>query len=152
MTDLSSIAEKLAKFVRLLASDKDGEVVAAARSIDRVLKSIGADFHDLAERVEHKTGALSQAEMEQIYNAGIKEGIRQEKQARAVAIRSNGPLDFPSAQDMAMHCYQKITSLKSEWEVEFVTNMAAWTRTPRPLSPKQQAHLEKIFIKLGGRI
>jgi hypothetical protein len=61
-------------------------------------------------------------------------------------------VEFPSAQDMAIFCYQNIGKLKSEWENEFVTNMASWTRTIRPLSPKQQQHLEKIYIKLGGRI
>jgi hypothetical protein len=57
---------------------------------------------------------------------------------------------FPSAADMAMYCYQRIDRL-SDWEQEFITNMASWTRT-RPLSLKQQAHLEKIYLKLGGRV
>jgi hypothetical protein len=52
---------------------------------------------------------------------------------------------------MAMHCYRNLAELHSEWEIEFIENMAAWTRT-RPLSAKQQAHLEKIYIKLRGRI
>jgi len=152
VTDLKPIAGKLANFVRLLASDKDGEVVGAARALDRVLKSIGADFHDLADRVERPGGEISDADMEKIFQAGVQEGQRMEKQARAVA-RSNGSsANFPSAQDMAMFCHQNLANARSEWEREFIVNMAAWTRTVRPLSPKQQAHLEKIYIKLGGRI
>jgi len=152
MTDLGPIAKDLAKLIRLLASDKDGEVVAAWHGVIRKLKSIGADMHDLAERIEHPVGELSQGEMEKIYNAGFADGQRREKQDRAVARGNGSALNFPSPQDMAVFCYQNRANLKSEWEDEFVANMAAWTRTVRPLSPKQQMHLEKIFIKLGGRI
>jgi hypothetical protein len=149
MTDLSLIAPKLANFLRLLASDKDGEVVAAARAMVRTLQGIGADIHDVADRVEHSgNGALSEAKMQEIFGAGIKEGIRRSGQARHAV--SAAP-QFPSARDMAMFCYRNIDELDRDWEREFVTNMASWTRA-RPLSVKQQAHLEKIYIKLGGKI
>jgi hypothetical protein len=149
VTDLASIAPKLANFLRLLASDKDGEVVAAARAMVRTLQGIGADIHDIADRVEHSgNGALSEAEMQEIFGAGIKEGIRRGQQTRHTV--SAAP-QFPPARDMAMFCYRNIDELGSDWEREFVTNMASWTRA-RPLSVKQQAHLEKIYIKLGGRI
>jgi hypothetical protein len=42
----------LGKFVRLLASDRDGEVVAAARALGRALAAHGCDFHDLARLIE----------------------------------------------------------------------------------------------------
>jgi hypothetical protein len=153
VTDLAPIAPKLANFLRLLASDKDGEVVAAVHAMVRTLKGIGADIHDVADRIEHSSnGALSEHEMQEIYNAGIKEGARQvEQKMRRQAPSPRGPSQFPPGRDMAMHCYQNINELRSDWEREFVTNMASWTRT-RPLSPKQQAHLEKIYLKLGGRV
>jgi hypothetical protein len=149
VTDLVSIAPKLANFIRLLASDKDGEVVAAAHAMVRTLQGIGADLHDVADRIEHSSnGALSEAEMREIFDAGIKEGIRRSGQTRHSGVPV--PPQFPPARDMAMHCYQRIGNL-NEWEREFITNMASWTRT-RPLSAKQQGHLEKIYIKLSGRI
>jgi hypothetical protein len=153
VTDLSSIASKLAKYVRLLASDKDGEVVAVARAMQRTLLGIGADFHCLADRVEHSNGSqLSEAEMRKIYDAGLKEGMRIERTRRPASAFTDVTVNgFPSARDMAMFCYQNKANLRSDWEDEFITNMAAWTRT-KPLSEKQQAHLEKIYIKLGGRI
>ena len=43
---------RLAKFIRLLGSDKPGEVVAAAGAINRALQSRGTDIHALAEVVE----------------------------------------------------------------------------------------------------
>jgi hypothetical protein len=149
VTDLASIAPKLAKSIRLLASNRDGEVVAAVRAMIRTLQGIGADIHDVADRIEHSNnGALSEAEMQEIFDAGVKEGVRRAGQARH-AVRDVP--QFPPAREMALYCYQHIDDLKSDWEIEFATNMASWTRL-RPLSVKQQAHLEKIYIKLGGRI
>ena len=43
---------KLAQFIRLLDSDRDGEVIAAARAIGRTLRAVGKDFHDLAQLIE----------------------------------------------------------------------------------------------------
>jgi hypothetical protein len=43
---------RIGKLVRLLASDKPFEVVAAARALQRVLESKGLDFHDLAKAIE----------------------------------------------------------------------------------------------------
>src|SRR5262245_32562183 len=40
-------APKLAKLIPRLSSDKDGEVLGAARAIGRVLASAEADWHDL---------------------------------------------------------------------------------------------------------
>jgi len=48
MSTLAPIADRLGKLVRMLTSDHDGEVVAAARSINRALKSAGLDIHVLA--------------------------------------------------------------------------------------------------------
>jgi hypothetical protein len=42
----------LAKLIRLLASDNDGEALAAVRALARALKASGCDFHDLASIVE----------------------------------------------------------------------------------------------------
>jgi hypothetical protein len=154
VTDLASIAPKLANLIRRLSSDQDGEVVATAHALVRTLQSIGADIHDVADRIEHSgNGALVEAELQEVYDAGIKEGVRREKvRSQASGVPQGAAVQFPSARDMAMHCYRNLAELRSEWEQEFITNMAAWTRGPRPLSPKQQAHLEKIYIKLRGRI
>jgi hypothetical protein len=44
--------ERLGKLVRLLSSPQDGECLAAARALARVLAESGADFHDLAHAIE----------------------------------------------------------------------------------------------------
>jgi hypothetical protein len=43
---------KIGKLVRLLASDKAGEVVATADALKRTLEAGGLDLHDLADIVE----------------------------------------------------------------------------------------------------
>jgi hypothetical protein len=45
---ICQVAPKLAKLLPVLASDKDGEVIATARAIGRTLSAAGADWHDLA--------------------------------------------------------------------------------------------------------
>jgi hypothetical protein len=42
-------SSKLQKLIALLGSDKDGEVVATVRAIQRTLKTNDCDFHDLAK-------------------------------------------------------------------------------------------------------
>jgi hypothetical protein len=49
---LGPIAGRLASFMRLLSSDKEGEVVAAVRAITRTLRVAQLDIHTLAEVVE----------------------------------------------------------------------------------------------------
>ena len=52
MTDLSpTLALKVAKLLPMLASDRDGEVVATARAIGRTLRVAGLDLHVLAKIV-----------------------------------------------------------------------------------------------------
>jgi hypothetical protein len=43
---------RIGKCLRLLSSDKDHEVIAAARALARVLADTGADFHHLAHIIE----------------------------------------------------------------------------------------------------
>jgi len=149
VTDLTPIAGDLAKRIRLFASDKDGEVVAAWRALIRTLKTIGADIHDIANCIEYSgNGALSEHEMQEIFDAGVQTGIRQTEQKLRAS--SSVIAQFPPPRDMALFCYQRIDRL-NEWEQEFVTNMVSWTRW-KPLSIKQQAQLEKVYLKLRGRI
>ncbi|TCL89837.1 hypothetical protein C8J38_11025 [Rhizobium sp. PP-WC-2G-219] len=43
--------EKISKFLPLLASDQDGEVLAAARMLMKALQRDGADLHELVKRI-----------------------------------------------------------------------------------------------------
>jgi hypothetical protein len=60
MTSFADIAPTVGKLLRLLGSDRPGEVVAAVRALRRVLRSADRDLHDLANAIEIAThrGAL----------------------------------------------------------------------------------------------
>jgi hypothetical protein len=46
------IAPTLAKLIRMLSSDRDGEVIASIHAMRRVLASVGLSLHDLADAIE----------------------------------------------------------------------------------------------------
>jgi hypothetical protein len=48
---LAPIAPQLGKLVLMLSSNHDGEIVATARAIDRVLRSHRLDWHDFAQAI-----------------------------------------------------------------------------------------------------
>jgi len=51
MTLPTTVAPTIGKLIPRLASEHDGEVVATARAIERLLKSYGSDLHDLAATI-----------------------------------------------------------------------------------------------------
>src|SRR5262245_62588413 len=108
----------------MLASDKDGDVVAARGAIIRRLQGMGADIHDVADRIEHSgNGALKEHEMQEIFDAGVKTGIKQivQKLHNNLGVTAQ----FPSASDMAMYCYQRSDRL-NEWGQELRANRVGW--------------------------
>jgi hypothetical protein len=148
VADLTTIDDELGKkitgIVRRLTSDKPGEAAAATQAFGRTLQSAGVDIiHAVAERIEH-SGGLSDAEMQEIFDAGVAKGLRQAKQQ----LRINGV--FPSAHDMALYCRQHDDRLR-EKERDFVNDMAArsiW----RGLTQRQVEWLKRIFLRLGGEM
>src|SRR5262249_24748331 len=53
--ELAEIAPVIGKLLRLLTSDKEGEVVAIVHALLRVLENSGLDIHDLAEALTPET-------------------------------------------------------------------------------------------------
>jgi len=147
----NSVRTKLASLVRLLASDRDGEVVAAARALLRTLKTAGADIHLLAAQVgQANGGGLSEAEMKKLYDAGYDAGVR----AAEATLRhdANGfhSVDAPSWHEIACYCQDRSEHLRSN-EVDFVDDMVGWTTSREPTS-KQAKWLGSIYGRLGGRL
>jgi hypothetical protein len=147
------LEQKLGTFIRMLASERDGEVVAAARAIVRTLKAAGADIHVLAERVETANGSnykLTDAEMRKLYDAGYDAGVR------AAEAKRYGPDDFrnvdgtPAWHEIARFCQQSRDRLK-EKEREFINDMASRTVWREP-TERQAKWLRSIFYRLGGSV
>jgi hypothetical protein len=141
--------QKLGTFIRLLASEQDGEALAAARAIVRTLKSTGADIHTLAERVENVNGGkLTDTEMRKLYDAGFQAGML------AVESRSTGEFHnvdgTPAWNEIALFCQQNSSRLR-ENERQFVNDMAGRSVWREP-TEKQAKWLRSIFYRLGGKI
>jgi hypothetical protein len=137
--------EKLEKLIKLLSSDRDGEVLAAVRAIQRTLNGAGTDIHELAARV--KGGKLSNAEMQKIYNAGVEAG----KNDAAVDKGFSSVDGTKSWHEMALYCEEHINSSRLyPNEPGFIKDMVRWTERREP-SEKQGEWLHKIYIRLGRR-
>jgi hypothetical protein len=52
VTISSTAASRIGQLVRLLGSDRNGEVIAAATALQRTLRNAGADLHYLADVAE----------------------------------------------------------------------------------------------------
>jgi hypothetical protein len=135
--------EKLEKALRMLASDKDGDVIAAVHAIQRILHSAGSDIYELAARI--KGGKLSEADMQRIYDAGVRDG----KDAAAVNAGFSS-VDGPSYLEMARYCAQHDNGRLTLKERGFVEDMERWCCRREP-SEKQGKWLHVLYVKLGRR-
>jgi hypothetical protein len=148
MVDISpAVAARLGNFIRLLSSDRDGEVVAAARALIRTLHGAGADIHALAKRIEQPP-ELSRDEMQRIFDAGYEKGIR------VAEAKFHGDDDFrdtegkPTPERMVRYCQRRSERLR-ERECEFIDSVAARIIYREP-SEKQLKWLTSIYRRLGG--
>lgn len=95
-----AIPAKLAKLIPMLSSPMDGEVVAAARAIEKSLKGAGLDWHDLVNATSFKAKpSKSSVDTGHDAKSGHKPGatvyddlyadfIRRERQRMEEAMRS----------------------------------------------------------------
>lgn len=101
-TALATVAPRVAQLIRLLASNSDGEALAACRALGRTLASVGQDFHSLAAAVE-RPGPAAQVHYE--YTA---------------------PRADASARWLAEHHMHRLTAK----EQSFVRDMVIWSGAP----------------------
>jgi hypothetical protein len=129
--------EKIQKLLKLLSSPNDGEVVAAAHALQRVLRETGSDIHELAARLD----GLSREEMKKLYDAGFEQG----KNAAT-------PTDFsdvgPSYFEMAREIQSMGDGRLSQRETDFVNDMTRWC-TRREPTEKQAKWLHALYCKIG---
>ena len=106
------LAAKLAKPIRLLASDSRGEAFAALCAIARLLEAYNQSFHALAEHVEN--GGLTEdykqkvlAEVENARAIGYAEGVAaaEAKQHGTGAFRNTD--GAPEWSEVALYCQRQ---------------------------------------------
>jgi len=116
--------QRLAALVRLLASDVDGEALAAARALKRLLASRDADLNDLAGGIEKlATGGLRDAEMKRIFEAGYAKGAAETRSASgevepASGKRADGSTDWLASARPRAFGARRSTSSSPTWRRE----------------------------------
>jgi hypothetical protein len=145
--ELAPIVDKLKRYVRLLSSDVDGEVIAAARALNRTLKSHNSDIHALADSICGPNGKkFSEDEANEIYFKGVEEGRRQAQNDR----KFHDVIEYedPSWHDIACECAHHFEKLRNGTEREFIQDMVRRTARGGSLSEKQQNWLRNCFVRV----
>jgi hypothetical protein len=146
--------QKLGDLVRLLASEHDGEVIATAHALKRLLASRDADFNDLANAIEQlATGGLEEAALKRVFEAGRQKEREEIARARAESesafgLKPDGTKDW---EGIALYVQREKARLDPRHH-QFVDDMAGrmtWGREP---SERQGQYLISFFRQLGGRI
>jgi len=145
---LAPIAEKVKRCLRLLASNSDGEVLAAARALNRTVKTAGLDVHALADRVSQSNG-LSKADMKKLYDAGVADGRRAaQKELSGRMFQSVDPDEEPSWFEIASLCRANPQVFWGDHEKEFVDKMCRRTVHGGVPTEKEGNWLRKIYARV----
>ena len=164
--NFDAILPKIIPLLRMLISSADGEVINAARALQRTLAGSGLDIHALVERIEHGT-PLDAGEMQKIYDAayqkGHTDGSEQGRRSAVLATAqpaawhlSNQSIDdgvngYTWAQ-IAEHCVLNKHLFRGR-DLEFIESVfeqLSWGKEP---SAPQAKWLRDLFMrKFGGSI
>jgi hypothetical protein len=147
--DIVPIAPKLAKLIRMLGSNHDGEKLAAVRRIQDVLKGAGADLHLLAQAIEIGPAYLEQALMEAArLNEEAERKVREaEEQLRRAKTRTNGAGTIQKTwHEIAIEC-QHSDTVWNTWEGEFIESMVRRTINGGGLSDRQRDKLRQLYAR-----
>jgi hypothetical protein len=147
------IAKRIAKLFRLLASDYDGEALAAARRMKKQLADEGLSFNDIATVIENANGEIeerkySDADAEIIFARGKEAGRKEESRKQEAPPEFYDADGYPRWNEIALFCQKKKAQLDA-WETGFIDSMAGKTLWREP-TEKMAKHLLAIFVKLGG--
>ena len=144
-----TLEEKIADRVRMLASDKPGEVVAAANALKSILTSAGTDINGLAHAIENlgKSTEVSKDQMKKIWDAAVQHTEN----------RLHGADDFidstgkPTWQSVALYCQRNKHRLAPKHH-EFIDKVASQTVYDREPTERMHKYLFSLFLQLGGKI
>lgn len=123
---------KIRLLVPRLASDSDGEVVATVAAIIRVLKSNGADLHDMAEAL----GGSS----------NYRHNTRRDEKPKAKS-KSEPSNKWKEIVDFCIENEEWLSEKERTFVTDMVGNLNKWGSP----TEKQGNWLMSIFAKLGGK-
>jgi hypothetical protein len=144
-----TLEERIASIIRLLASDKDGDIIAAAHALKRTLVSAGTDINGLAHGIENlgKSTVVPDEIKKKIWDAAVQHTEN----------RLHGADDFISAdgkptwQSVALYCQRNKQRLDAKHH-DFIDKVAAQTVYDREPTERMHKYLFSLFLRLGGKI
>ena len=143
----TTLEQRIAMAIRLLASDRDGEIIAAVCALKRVLESAGTDLNGLAHGIENLGKGVPNEERKKIWDAAVQHTEN----------RLHGADDFidstgkPTWEAVALFCQRNKQRLRPQTH-EFVDKMASQTVYGREPTERQHKYLFALFLQLGGKI
>jgi hypothetical protein len=148
------VVTKVAKLIRLLATDKGGEALAALEALRRTLRSAGSDFHALAAMIEAEGDAkvdfitghsrTAREAFDAGYEAGYQTGLRDAEEEQRE--RADVPADWRA---MARYCASHIELIDPKHR-HFIVTMNVMPSWKRP-TPKQEKYLRNLYRHVGGQ-
>jgi hypothetical protein len=147
-----ALARRISKLIRLMASNSDGEAIAAATALRRVQQTEGFSFDVLGNLIESfEDRKYTDSDIEIVFMRGEEKGRREE------ADKQQAPPEFydeggrPRWYEIAEFCKQNRDRLRSDWERNFVSDefVANIIKFGKP-TERQVPYLMAIFVKLGG--
>ena len=142
-----TLEQKIAMVIRLLASDKDGEILAAAAALKRTLASAGTDLNGLAHGIENLGKGVSNEEWKKIWDMAVQHTEN----------RLHGADDFidssgkPTWQSVALYCQRNKQRLAPKHH-DFIDKVASQTVYDREPTERMHKYLFSLFLQLGGKI
>ena len=144
-----TLEEKIAAVIRLFASDRDGEVIAAVSALKRTLATAGTDINGLALGIENlgKSTVVPDEIKKKIWDAAVQHTEN----------RLHGGDDFrstdgkPTWQAVALYCQRNINRLDTRHH-DFINKVAAQTVYDQEPTERMHKYLVSLFLRLGGKI
>ena len=143
----TTLEQKIAMTIRLLDSDRDGEIIAAVHALKRVLESAGTDLNGLAHGVENLGKGISNEERKKIWDTAVQHTENRLHGADEF-IDSSGK---PTWQSVALYCQRNKHRLAPKHH-DFINRVAANTVYDREPTPPMHKYLFSLFLQLGGKI
>jgi hypothetical protein len=155
---------RMSQLVRQMGSTNDNVRHTAFKMLTAMLQDYDHNFNWLGniieeapklqrENAELKAALNGKKYTDEDFSALYAQAKEEGRQEMETNYRDAG--GTVSLHAMALFCLNKVDQL-NDWEKQFIQDMAAKTSVPSGfagsmLSPKQEAHLKRVYFKQGGR-
>jgi hypothetical protein len=132
-----TITKRIGKLIRMFGSSFEPEAHTALRKMKGLLDAEGLTFNDIAVVVENHQGEIeerkySDTDAEILFAKGVEKGRTEGARAQTAPPEFYDADGCPRWNEIALFCQKNDARLRSEWEREFVNDMAGKTLCREP--------------------